>query len=178
MPLAVQPLTLQDIPRLVEISFLSLSQSGFFRSVGKIPNPDSIAFIDLLSPSERKDIQIAHLTETWGKDPTLKILKAVDVETGEMVAFAMWHIFKGREGLEIWQKMVGSGELERSVPKGILGREREVRGWAFCWGKLNVVRRELFGPSGREHCRKLNINLPRIITPTFTTSSAVKFSLT
>lgn len=145
MPLSIQPVTTADLPRIVDIQFQSLKQSGFFRACGDIPNPDGKS--DGLTDSQRRDFLIRRYTQNMQHDPSFHILKVVDDQNGDVLAFARWNIYHGEEGMEAWKQSVQTGE-KMGVPEGA-----NQAGYRFCHGKFAGARKKFFGEEGRENCR-------------------------
>ncbi|KNG90660.1 acetyltransferase, GNAT family [Aspergillus nomiae NRRL 13137] len=144
MPLHVESITQADIPRMVDIQQMAMGASAFFRSTGDVPNIDGTP--EEVSASPCRANKISRVSENWDKDPTCYFLKAVDDDSGEMVAFAKWHVYHGDEGLTKWRASVRTDE-GMEIP---IGANEE--GFRFCKGKLLERRREFFGEEGRDHC--------------------------
>ncbi|RAQ50773.1 acetyltransferase [Aspergillus flavus] len=144
MPIHIEPITQADIPRMVDIQQITMGASAFFRSTGDVPNIDRTP--EEVSASPCRTNKISRVLDNWEKDPTCYFLKAVDEDSGEMVAFAKWHVYHGEEGMKEWRASVRTDEGMK-VP---LGANEE--GFRFCKGKLLEKRRVFFGEEGREHC--------------------------
>ncbi|KAE8394129.1 acyl-CoA N-acyltransferase [Aspergillus alliaceus] len=144
MPVHIEPLTEADVPRMVDIQHMAMAASAFFRSTGDVPNIDGTS--EEVSASPCRTNKISRVLDGWEKDPTCHFLKAVDDASGEMIAFARWHVYHGEEGLKEWRASVETNEGMR-IP---IGASEE--GFRFCKGKLLEKRKEFFGEKGREHC--------------------------
>lgn len=134
-----------DIPRIVDILWSSMPSSGFLRAIGNMPNPDGQG--DTLDPSVRREMTIARFTEVMNSSSTMRFLKAVEFETGEIVGFAIWHLFTGPEGLAEWKAQTEIGEHMR-IPAGV-----NAEAYRYCWERINTKYRMVFG-EGREHYRE------------------------
>ncbi|KAE8372479.1 acyl-CoA N-acyltransferase [Aspergillus bertholletiae] len=144
MPVHIEPITKADIPRMVDIQQMAMRDSAFFRSLGDVPNVDGTP--DEISASLCRTNKISQVLDTWGKDPTCYFLKAVDDDSGEIAAFAKWHVYHGEEGLKEWRAAVRTDEAMQ-IPMGA-----NEEGFRFCKGKLLEKRRAFFGDEGRDHC--------------------------
>ncbi|KAB8259385.1 hypothetical protein BDV32DRAFT_159305 [Aspergillus pseudonomiae] len=144
MPLHIESITQADIPRMVDIQQMAMGASAFFRSTGDVSNIDGTP--EEVSASPCRANKISRVSENWDKDPTCYFLKAVDDDSGEMVAFAKWHVYHGEAGLTKWRASVRTDE-GMEIPTGA-----NEEGFRFCKGKLLEKRREFFGEEGRDHC--------------------------
>ncbi|KAJ5826005.1 hypothetical protein N7474_003143 [Penicillium riverlandense] len=143
MPISLRPITKYDVPRLVDIQFAAMRSSGHFRSIGDIPNQDGTTDAFLVSP-ERAN-KISRILDGWGADPTLHFLKAVEVDSDEILAFAKWHVYRGEEGLKEWRASVRT-DAKMRIPSGA-----NKEGFRFCKTKFFERRKAFFG-EGKEHC--------------------------
>jgi hypothetical protein len=151
MPIHIEPITQADIPRMVDIQQMQMGASAFFRSTGDVPNKDGTP--EGVSASLCRTNKISRVLDGWGQDPTVHFLKAVDDGSGEMIAFAKWHVYHGEEGLKEWRAAVRTDEGMK-IPLGAIEE-----GFRFCKGKLFEKRREFFGDEGREHCCTFIVSL-------------------
>ncbi|GMG02453.1 unnamed protein product [Aspergillus oryzae] len=115
MPIHIEPITQADIPRMVDIQQITMGASAFFRSTGDVPNIDGTP--EEVSASPCRTNKISRVLDNWEKDPTCYFLKAVDEDSGEMVAFAKWHVYHGEEGMKEWRASVRTDEGMK-VPLG------------------------------------------------------------
>ncbi|OGM49013.1 acetyltransferase [Aspergillus bombycis] len=146
MPIHIESITQADIPRMVDIQQMAMGASAFFRSTGDVPNIDGTP--EEISASPCRTNKISRVLDNWDKDPTCYLLKAVDDDSGEMIAFAKWHVYHGEEGLKRWQASVRADE-GMEIPTGA-----NEEGFRFCKSKLLERRRKFFGKEGRDHCCK------------------------
>ncbi|KAK2800013.1 hypothetical protein FQN49_008939, partial [Arthroderma sp. PD_2] len=132
MPLSVHPATAADIPRILDIQSAALKQSGFFRACGEISNPGGLQTHDQEYPEpRRRELQTKRFIDLMQNDPGFYLLKCVDDETGEILAFAKWNVYVGGpEALERWREQVKTG-ADMVVPEGA-----NVDGYRYCMGKL------------------------------------------
>ncbi|KAF7594657.1 hypothetical protein BBP40_008748 [Aspergillus hancockii] len=144
MSIHIEPITKADIPRMVDIQQMQMGASAFFRSTGDVPNIDGAP--EEVSTSPYRTNKVSRLIDGWRQDPTAHFLKAVDDDSGDMIAFAKWHVYHGEVGMKEWRASVRT-DKEMRVP---LGANEE--GFRFCKGKLFEKRREFLGEEGREHC--------------------------
>lgn len=145
MSLSLEPATQADVPRIVDIFWEAMKASAFFRATGDIPNPDGTP--DNMDVSSRRQMQIARYLDNWIADPTMHLLKVVDEETGEVIAFARWHTFLDEAGLKEWRSATRTDEQMR-IPPGA-----NEAGYRYTWEHLYEKRKEFFGENGRPHCR-------------------------
>ena len=144
MTISIRSIAESDVPRLVDIQLSAMRYSGFFRSIGDIPNQDET--MESVSASPFRTNKISRILGGWDTDPTLHFLKAVDEDSGEILAFAKWHIYRGDDGLKQWKASVRTDTL-MIIPTGA-----NKEGFQFCKGKLFERRKHFYGEEGREHC--------------------------
>jgi hypothetical protein len=51
-------------------------------------------------PSDARQQRIAQIIQMRKDDPTAVFLKAVDADSGDMIAFAKWHVYETKEAVE------------------------------------------------------------------------------
>ncbi|KIW25934.1 uncharacterized protein PV07_09068 [Cladophialophora immunda] len=83
MPLVLQPADEADAPRVVEIERLAYAS-----------NPLNPVLFPGPFPPEAKNERAEGLIKQFHEDPTVRWVKAIDTETGEIAAFAKWNIIK------------------------------------------------------------------------------------
>lgn len=145
MPISLRPVTKHDIPRLVDIQFAAMGSSGHFRSIGDIPNQDCTTDAFLGSPQRAN--KVSRIIDGWDVDRTLHFLKAIEESSGEIIAFAKWHVYRGEEGLKEWRASVRT-DAQMRIPSGA-----NEEGFRFCKTILFERRKAFFG-EGKEHCCK------------------------
>ncbi|OAL63892.1 hypothetical protein A7C99_4544 [Trichophyton rubrum] len=140
MTLSVHPATAEDIPRILDIQSTALRQSGFFRACGEINNPGGFQDHDEKYPEPiRRELQTKRLVYQMEHDPGFHLLKCVDDETGEILAFAKWNVYVGGpQALQRWREQMKTGE-DMFVPEGA-----NVEGYRYCMGKLFDNRKLFF----------------------------------
>lgn len=145
MALRLAPVTQEDVPRLVDILWAAMSASAFFRATGDMPNPENKD--DTVDASVRREMQIRRYIDNWGQDPTMRLFKVVDSETGEMIAFSRWHLFLSQDDLARWRATRKAGAV-MEIPAGANGPA-----YRYTWEKMYTKAREVFGDDGRPHYR-------------------------
>ncbi|OAL23737.1 hypothetical protein AYO20_10883 [Fonsecaea nubica] len=83
MPLVLQPADEADAPRIVEIERLAYASNPLQPIL--FPGP---------FPPQAKHERAEGLIKQLHEDPTVRWVKALDTETGELAAFAKWNIIK------------------------------------------------------------------------------------
>lgn len=142
MPLSIRYTEPQDIPRMVDLFWSSFGPNPLARATGNIPFAG-----DPLDLEARKQVVIDRFTDLLGKLPVTHFLKAVDDETGELVAVAIWNIFKGPEALAKWKDITRTDE-GMVIPEGM-----NKEGYRYCWERINKKYRMVFGEDGGDHYR-------------------------
>lgn len=145
MPLSIHPVDKDDIPRIVDIFLAAMGHSPFLRATGEVPNPGGY---DTLDPPTKRELIQARYLQTLETSRAIRLLKAVDDETGEIVAFAKWLLFTGPEGLDEWRVMTRTDE-KMGIPMGA-----NLEGYRYSWEIMYRKYRVVFGEQGREHCRE------------------------
>lgn len=142
MPLSIQYIEAQDVPRMVEIFWSSFGPKPLLRATGNIPYTG-----DPLDSAARKQVVVNRFTNIMGKLPVTHLLKAVDDETGEIVAVAIWNLFTGPEALAKWRDSTRTDEGMK-IPPGL-----NEKGFRFCWERIYKKYKMVFGEHGRDHYR-------------------------
>lgn len=128
--LQVQPAIESDVDRLMEILFTAFVDDPYFKAVYPGDN----------TPSVRASTGKRFLKE-WKEDPTLTIVKCTDMDTGVILGFAEWEIYKKERT-----------EEERKSNTDVTwheGRQKEI--CLNFLGATNATREKLWG--GMPHTR-------------------------
>jgi len=144
MSLSVQHVQRDDLPRILDIFCTSMSSISLLVATGDIPNLENL---DGASAATAREHAIARFAEILDCYPKVHFLKAVDDESGDIAAFAIWYFFSGPDGVTDWKAYVETGERLR-VPVGC-----DVEAYRYGWSKIHEKYQEVFG-EGREHFRK------------------------
>ena len=134
MPLVLQEAVEADAARIVEIERLAYAS-----------NPLSTTLFPGPFPPNAAEERAQGLIEQHRKDLTIKWMKVVDSETGEMAAFAKWDI-------------VETPTTKESVRGRMFGPGCNVEACEEFFGGMHTKRRELMGD--RAHCCKFDVSLP------------------
>lgn len=99
MPFIVEPAVDADIARACEIEFAA--HAGRPANSVKFPGP---------FPPDSAARRAQSLIDERNSDPTTRHVKAVDQETGEIIAFSKWHIYATPEEAEKAERPLNFGE--------------------------------------------------------------------
>lgn len=130
MALRIENITSEDIPAIAKIHYDSL--------LTNLPNQmiyPKGATAALLSRTEKR------YTTVLDSDPEARLLKIVDDETGEIIAFAEWHVF------ETVEQEGRRKDLEKRDPAPDTNQELA----AEFWNEIVKARKTM---AGKPHCRK------------------------
>ncbi|BCR83952.1 GNAT family N-acetyltransferase [Aspergillus chevalieri] len=141
MPLSVQHVQRDDLPRILDIFCTSMSSISLLVATGDIPNLENL---DEASAATAREHAIARFAEILDSYPKVHFLKAVDAENGDIAAFAIWYFFSGPDGVADWKAYVETGDRLR-VPVGC-----DIEAYRYGWSKIHENYQEVFG-EGREH---------------------------
>lgn len=144
MPLSVQHVQRDDLPRILDIFCTSMSSINLLVATGDVPKLDNL---DEASAATAREHAITRFAEILDSYPKVHFLKAVDDENGDIAAFAIWYFFSGPDGVADWKTYVETGERLR-VPVGC-----DAEAYRYGWSKIHEKYQEVFG-EGREHFRK------------------------
>lgn len=92
MPLQLAPASEADLPTIVKIQFAAFAQDAVNRLMFPVPTPPS-TFEKAL---DRKGRDF--------RNPDVALMKVTDTETGEIISFAQWIIYKHQRPEEEWNK--------------------------------------------------------------------------
>lgn len=138
---SIQPVTHADLPRIIDIIYESMKPISLLRATGEIPNLDGD------NPTAAREGAIARFADLIDTNST-HFLKAVDDETGEIAAFAIWMFFVGPEGKAKWTEYTETPE-KMAIPRSV-----NEEGYRYAWGLMHEKYREIFGGDRwREHYR-------------------------
>ena len=138
MPLVLQEAVEADAPRIVEIERLAYASSPLSPILFPGPFPPEVT-------NQRAEAMIKQLRE----DPTIRWLKIVDTETGEIASFAKWNIIE---------------KPKESAPSRQFGPGCNVEACEEFFGGIHRKRAELM--ADKPHCRMLHLPLSRSCTNT------------
>lgn len=137
----IQPVDHADLARIIDIFYESMKPISLLRATGEIPNLDGD------NPAAAREGAIARFADLLNTHST-HFLKAVDDETGEIAAFAIWIFFAGSEGKAKWTEYTETPE-KMAVPRYV-----NEAGYRYAWGVMHEKYREIFGGDRwREHYR-------------------------
>lgn len=158
MPIAISPLVLADFPTL---------HSHATSPHGDLVAPAVPAFWpiseDVAPPSPahttRLRWSLAHQQHIFESDATAHFVKAVDTDSGEIVALARWHYYPtGYDRNLIWHEAnweAGPKPLEQITTDGMEGVAKEglnVQGWVGFMKLLTTRETDLPGKPGTRAC--------------------------
>jgi GNAT superfamily N-acetyltransferase len=92
MPLQLAPAGEADLPKILEVQYAAFAQDPINRLMFPVPTPPS-TFEKSLDRA-RRDIS----------NPDVAFMKVTETETGEIVSFAKWYIYKHQRPEEEWNK--------------------------------------------------------------------------
>lgn len=122
MAIIVQEASDADVPRACEIE-----------SAAYADNPANNVLFPGPFPPDSAERRASRLVEEIHNNATIRCLKAVDEETGELIAFAKWHIFSTPETAVAAEKVLyfGPGTNQEACYAffgGLAARKKEVMG--------------------------------------------------
>lgn len=95
MPLLITHASESDIDRLMEVQFAAMAQEPYHHVLFPGPN----------TPSARAQAG-ARTLQDWRGDPSEKVLKVVDSESGEIVGFGKWNVYTSERARSEWDQHV------------------------------------------------------------------------
>ena len=133
MPLILERATEADIQRMIEIMYLAMSEDPWYQIVfPKIPEPKG------------RTKSIERWTRDMLTDPSLSVMKVIDTDLNEIIAFSRWYIFKQERPESEWKK-----HEQREWDEG----SNEEAGNAFLSAIIEKRQRLM---TGKAHCCQLS----------------------
>lgn len=124
-----------DIQRLLDIMYAAFSKDAWNRIMyPEIPGP------------EARGASIERWRDEISTNPTMRFMKAVDTDTGQIIAFARWNIYETKRPESEWKKT--------EPRKWDIGTNNEAANDfynAVCEKRQNVM-------GGKPHCCKFEFN--------------------
>ena len=133
MPLQLGPASETDLPEILKVQFAAFAENAVNRLMFPVPTPPS-TFEKSLDRA-RKDF----------RSPDVAFMKITDTETGEIVSFAKWFIYRQERPEAEWNK-----EDKRDWGEGTNVEVSD----AFI-GAINRNRRKFM--AGKPHCCRLTL---------------------
>ncbi|KAF1987839.1 acyl-CoA N-acyltransferase [Aulographum hederae CBS 113979] len=126
MSFQILPMTAEDLP-----TFTRIHHSAFSTGLGSIL---TTAPPGVLSPTARS-ASLARQTKSFN-DPHNRFFKAIDPATGEIVAFAKWHVYLSERS---------EAEVEEACAVPPMPKDATVEAWEEVFGWLRKAKREWMG---------------------------------
>lgn len=92
MPLQLAPASEADLPKILEVQFAAFAHDPIMRLM--FPHPTPPATFEKAVDRARTDF----------RNPDVAFMKVIDTQTGEIVSFAKWNIYKQQRPDEEWNK--------------------------------------------------------------------------
>ena len=105
MPFDIRPVLMSDAEQWTKLMFDSFADDPISELLYPVPASPSLI-----------EWSVHHILGEWGQNPTVRLMKIVETDTGNMVAGAQWMFLPEREGDE-WTKGPDPSQLHHEYNK-------------------------------------------------------------